>query len=287
MAKQSEGRQQRKARRAVERNKASTIRPPTQNDVNAKSANGKRAEEYPGHSAPIPTFLPQLSLHSDPPLANSRNTQMEKKTTKHWFKDAVEVIGIIFGIVGVFFLILQYREMVRATKATLEAVEVSRKQAATMEHQLNFSERAWIGVSSVSVAGYSPQHVGFRFDLKNTGHTPCKVSTVDVEVFITDSTSSKNRSTNMLYRRHDESGMWVSPTDAFPLVLNERHPAIEESVFATIQSEAREVHFHFAIAYTDIFGKARHTDSCAILTGPPEFLNGGGAIKRCQYSRMD
>jgi hypothetical protein len=73
-----------------------------------------------------------------------------KESVKFW----AEFIGIIAGVVGVIFLIGQYEEMVKATKATLNAVKVSQDQMIITKRQLDDSEaqlRAWLRIETIQI----------------------------------------------------------------------------------------------------------------------------------------
>jgi hypothetical protein len=112
-------------------------------------------------------------------------SQNERHERRYGFKDYVEIVGILGGLIGVYMLVAQYREMVKATKATFDAVEVSKGQMATMQRQLDDAEaqqRAWLRIEDfrvrrATVSKILPKQPGkysveIAMILRNFGSTP-------------------------------------------------------------------------------------------------------------------
>ncbi len=101
----------------------------------------------------------------------------ETKNKLEGVKLIVEIIGIplgiVGGVIGAFMLVAQYKEMVRATNATLDAVKVSKAQIDDSEAQ----QRAWLRIESLNVRRVATNAPGkYSVDvamvLKNFGVTP-------------------------------------------------------------------------------------------------------------------
>src|SRR5215218_419634 len=295
MAKQRENRQRRKARRAAERtlNAAdfvsvpnplpSTVRPPRQENVHAEADQGHGTEKNPHNAAPNPSKLSQFPLPSTPTPTNATETGNKKYTAIQRLKDGLEVIGLVAGITGVVFLILQWLEMVDATKATREAIEVNRQQVALVQRQLTLGDQAWIGVEKVSVSAYSAERRGVKIHTKNSGHSPAEMQGIDYSVLIVDRLS---KTTNIIETIHYDTHFFESPDVGIPLEISSRKP-ISDEVFEMVIRQSTEIHFHFGISYVDTFKQERHTDSCAIISGPEAMMSEGATIGSCGWGRMD
>lgn len=228
----------------------------------------------------------QATPHVQPTPYHSGSPDKDDSTTMKRWKFGAELVGIAGGVILVFMTFLQYREMVTATKSSVKAVEVSLRQMGLTERQVILAEQSWIGVSKIAIAAYSPEHVGIRAELKNSGHTPARIETINVDVFVDDQKQTQNRGVNPVYNVTITDPADVAPGTEFPILINERKP-IGNDAFEAVKFGKKAVHFHFKITYKDVFGQTRHTDACAFLSGKPEAMSEGGVIGRCGFSRMD
>src|ERR1700723_1628467 len=115
--------------------------------------NGGSTESNPEPQSPETPISVGLSKpnFSPPESHNCRKTYKHiKEEIKFWF----EIAGIIAGIGVLILLWKQYGEMVKATKATLDAVKISQDQTIISKRQLDDSEaqqRAWLRIEKIEV----------------------------------------------------------------------------------------------------------------------------------------
>ena len=122
----------------------------TEDATNKAPNNPKQESNNAANNEPGSVAEPNL-----PPCPGNQNEIKNRATDpmkgiKYW----VEVIGIVSGIVGVVAIVAQYKEMVRATNATMKAVEVSQEQMGVMQRQLDDAEsqqRAFLKVESFQI----------------------------------------------------------------------------------------------------------------------------------------
>ncbi len=99
-------------------------------------------------------------------------------------KYVFELVAIIGGLIGVFFLVAQYKEMVRATNATLDAADVAREQMKEMQRQSRDTEAQaapnikveWMDTKTTADTSYntnkSEDYYKVTIRLKNYGYSP-------------------------------------------------------------------------------------------------------------------
>jgi hypothetical protein len=113
----------------------------------------------------------------------NNQTNGENRHPKSCIREGFELAGIVFGIIGVIAIVAQYIEMVKATQATLKAVQVSQGQMEVMKRQLDDSEaqqRAWLKIEQFQVKRITnSEHIPFgkygveiNMLIKNYGSTP-------------------------------------------------------------------------------------------------------------------
>ncbi len=197
-----------------------------------------------------PNFPPAKSDHNDcddkPKSAHAR--------VKFWF----EMAGIVAGAVGVVFLILQYHEMAKATKATLDAVKVSQGQLAEMKKARISDERAWVAISDIVVGPIEDGFVKFIANYKNTGKTPAINTQIKIvshwdikEIAAKDSPPSPQVSAGLTAPGGTGFSYIKLPVNAF--------------------KSAGGFYLYGTVWYDDIFGKQHWSQFCYTVTCSTNF----------------
>jgi len=224
-----------------------------------------------------------------------------KNTRKACIKYYLECAGIIAGIVGLIFLIGQYEEMVKATKATLAAVKVSQDQMIITKRQLDDSEaqqRAWLRfepfqIRRTEIFTNPPNPARYSLEInmiiRNFGFTPA------IDLAVSGQTISSG--VESFYREHgltNQIRKWSGVTPA-PGPSNAGLGIMPQETFTNWNKIGSfevgdDVYIEDWLSYRDIFGHpwiigeggTYHFTNDSFT---PEFINSGKTIYQNQTNK--
>jgi hypothetical protein len=182
---------------------------------------------------------------------NAENPDGEKKYNIKWFKDRLEIIGILFGMGVAVLLFLQWREMVKATKIT-------ENQLRQMQKDSILDERAWVVPFEV-IANPSQDNSGsmyFYVNYKNTGKTPA----INAQCILGESADLNKIKISKIERPNPPANSAMIAPDAANHSTTEEAP-IPKDIVQSIKS-GMPFYIFGTIWYDDIFGRHHWTQFC-------------------------
>lgn len=184
-----------------------------------------------------------------------------------FFMAAAGIVGLIVTGVGLYFI---YRTLVaseKATKAAVEAVNVTRDMG---ERQI----RAYLAVENSTVRNLAVgQNMKIEFSLKNSGQSPAKNVSVETIICFTDEDPNSKK----LYFGTIPAGSraHVSAGGDYRQFRN-YETTIDQSVFDNITNGTIHILFAGVIKYKDVFGATRRTVFRSVVKA--NNINGTNAI---------
>jgi len=270
------------------------------NLIHAGDCEGKRVPQEKENQAPNePNSKPQRaetpsavvpSKSNEPPTPRHQGRKRYKcikEEIKYWF----EVFAIIGGLVGLVLIWLQYRDMTRATDASVKQSKALIAQSGIMQGQLKemqdareLDERAWIVLTEpVVIQPYSAEQVALYIKIINTGKTPATIEHTDYSVI----------------RIHHNSGITNVGSDVtiapFAVIIPPDSPEsldlaalhIGKDDFNSLTNHQMAIVFHVRIQYRDIFKNVRHTEYSVLITGTFDELKASGILPNFGGGFMD
>jgi hypothetical protein len=199
-------------------------------------------------------------------------SESKSKSGHDWIKYWIEIAGILFGIIGVCVLIFQSCELVKATKATLKSVEVSRGQLNEMQQARIMDERAWVAVRQGVIRGSFLPNITFEVVFRNTGKTPA----VNVTAYMNQSiftnsipqTDQPTSPTNTL-GGVQFSGLLAPDADG-SISVSSFFISFSDPNQQAISSGKKPYYVYGTIWYDDIFGKHHWSQFCYEIRLTPD-----------------
>lgn len=199
---------------------------------------------------------PENLANPDPARANYPDSATQACHGIKWWKDRLEIVGIIGGLIVGFLIFLQYVEMAKATNATKDAVVVAQGQLKEMRENRNLDERAWVLATgmpkNITITYFNTYMINISF--KNTGRTPA----INVKSFCNWSAR-----TNDIPENEDIIKMWENEGLCAPDSGGEIQP-LEPIPTAVLDhaSAASPIFIYGKIRYDDIFTNSHWSQFC-------------------------
>lgn len=199
-----------------------------------------------------PTYRPD----SEPSARNGGETIKAEKYSVRWWKDRLEIMGILGGLVVAILICLQYDQMVKSTRAAMG-------QLNEMHQSRIDEERAWVFQFQINGEPFpqNPSLTAFRVSYKNTGKTPAiavhaciglgysLVSVTQVE--------SEDLQTNSIHQ-----DLVLAP-DAVASVVTDGSQMIQKAIENI--PNGTPLYVFGIIIYDDVFGRQHWTRFCYLV----------------------